>query len=294
MTHTFTGAVLADAGLRRATPLATAGLMVAANIPDVDILTFVGGEYRTLALRRGWTHGLPAVAVWPFVVTLLLLAWDRAVRRRRKPELPPLRVLPMLGITFLGVLTHPALDWLNTYGMRWLMPLSGTWTYGDVLFIVDPWLWLVLGGALLIRHSRGRSALAAWVGFFALASLLVLGVDAVPAGSKLAWGVGLVVLAALRLGRWGAAGTRAARNAVTLALAYVGFMMAADLRSAAAVVDAARERGLEVRDVMVAPRPADPLSGRFVIRTPDAFVEGVVRRPWAPEVVFAPGRQPVR
>jgi len=36
---------------------------------------------------------------------------------------------------------HPTLDWLNTYGMRWLMPFSGRWFYGDAVFIVDPGCW---------------------------------------------------------------------------------------------------------------------------------------------------------
>ena len=46
------------------------------------------------------------------------------------------------------MLTHPVLDWLNNYGIRLLMPFSPRWFYGDAVFIIDPWLWLALGGAL--------------------------------------------------------------------------------------------------------------------------------------------------
>jgi len=53
----------------------------------------------------------------------------------------------LLALSMLAILTHPTLDWLNVYGMRWLMPFDGTWFYGDSLFILDPWLWLLLGGA---------------------------------------------------------------------------------------------------------------------------------------------------
>jgi inner membrane protein len=44
--------------------------------------------------------------------------------------------------------------------MRWLMPLQDRWFYGDSLFIVDPWLYLILGlGLYLAGRSRraGRS-----------------------------------------------------------------------------------------------------------------------------------------
>jgi inner membrane protein len=90
--HTFTGAALAAAGLRRATPLATAALLIGANIPDVDVLSYFAGGFEALAFRRGWTHGVLALAVWPFVVTGALLLWDRWVRRRRdaarRPRVP--------------------------------------------------------------------------------------------------------------------------------------------------------------------------------------------------------------
>jgi membrane-bound metal-dependent hydrolase YbcI (DUF457 family) len=31
-------------------------------------------------------------------------------------------------------LSHPALDFLNVYGVRWLMPFDATWFFGDVLY----------------------------------------------------------------------------------------------------------------------------------------------------------------
>ena len=70
---------------------------------------------------------------------------------------------PGAALAALGVVTHPVLDWLNNYGMRWLMPFDGRWFYGDALFIIDPWVWLVLGGSLFLMHarrlrSRGRHA----------------------------------------------------------------------------------------------------------------------------------------
>ncbi len=58
----------------------------------------------------------------------------------------------------MGCLTHPALDWLNVYGIRLLEPFSSRWFYGDTLFIIDVWLWAGMGLALwwsLRQEKRG-------------------------------------------------------------------------------------------------------------------------------------------
>lgn len=161
ITHTMTGAVLARAGLdRRGTlPLAATTLILAANAPDIDILAMFAGSYAGLAFRRGWTHGPIALVLLPLALTALMLAWDSWVRRRGEPGVAtaPLDVRATLLIAFVGVLSHPALDWLNTYGIRLLMPFSKKWFYGDAVFIIDPWLWLLLAAALLPwRRTRGR------------------------------------------------------------------------------------------------------------------------------------------
>lgn len=155
--HTLVGAALAEAGLRRKTPLATATLLVAANLPDVDgLLYWVNRADTAYGFRRGWTHGLPAVAVWPFVLTGLVLLWDRLVRRRRDPAAEPARPRALLWLSLTALLTHPFLDFVNTYGMRWLMPFRDVWSYGDTLFIADPWIWLALGTGSYIASRRRR------------------------------------------------------------------------------------------------------------------------------------------
>ena len=87
--------------------------------------------------------------------TALLLLWDRAVRRRRDPSLAPVRAPWILALAVLGTLSHPLLDWLNTYGIRFLMPFSRTWFAGDAVFIIDPYWWLLLGLTLVLA-KRGR------------------------------------------------------------------------------------------------------------------------------------------
>jgi inner membrane protein len=76
----------------------------------------------------------------------------------------PARFGWLLVLSFVGVFTHVFLDYLNTYGVRLLSPISGRWFYGDAVFIVDPWLWLMLGaGAWLARGAHPRWATAGLV-----------------------------------------------------------------------------------------------------------------------------------
>jgi len=100
--------------------------------------------------------------VLPFLLTGAVICFDRIVRRMGRAVLPS-GVLPreVLLLAVIAILTHPLLDTLNTYGVRWLMPVRSDWYYGDALFIVDPWLWLVLGFGVVASGRRGARGLKA-------------------------------------------------------------------------------------------------------------------------------------
>ena len=136
------GGALARTGLDKRTPLAAATMMIGANFPDIDVVSVPFGA--DIGFRRGITHGIPAHIVLPFALTGLMLAWDRWVRRRKDPSLAPAVPKQILVLAAISIATHPFLDWCNSYGMRWLMPVKNEWFYGDSLFIVDPWLWITL------------------------------------------------------------------------------------------------------------------------------------------------------
>jgi inner membrane protein len=143
--------------------------VIGANLPDVDVLAYLWGPGADLAFRRGWTHGVLALALWPFLLTGAMILLDRGLRRLHRASLPSgVRPGQLLLLASLAILSHPALDTLNTYGVRWLMPFSGRWFYGDTLFIVDPWVWLALGlgVALSLRAASTRPArVALWLAF---------------------------------------------------------------------------------------------------------------------------------
>ncbi|HEY9182281.1 MAG TPA: metal-dependent hydrolase, partial [Gammaproteobacteria bacterium] len=253
--HTFAGAALAAAGLKRATPLAGAALVLGANAPDVDVFAYFAGSYDAIAFRRGLTHGVLALAIWPFVLAGLLLGWDRWVRRRRDPTAAPARAGPLLALSALAVATHPALDWLNNYGMRWLMPFDGRWSYGDALFIVDPWVWLILGGAAFLTFSKSRIARVRWTVFALVASWVVVGTAEVPPLTRVLWVAGI---AALLGARWwlGAASPvaleRTAQGALGLTVVYIVVMVSSSAAARADVRAAVAARGITPEAVMVA------------------------------------------
>lgn len=149
LTHTMLGAAFGRAGLARRTPLGMAALMVGANLSDLDVLGLPFGW--NLGFRRGITHGLPALVLWPFVLTGALLAWHHWKSRSGPRAAPIPRQLLLLST--IGILSHPLLDWFNSYGMRWLMPIRDTWWYGDTWFIVDPWVLGVLAFALVASRA---------------------------------------------------------------------------------------------------------------------------------------------
>jgi inner membrane protein len=170
--HTLVGAALGEAGLARRKPLATATLLIGANLPDVDGFTYAFLDGPTsLAFRRGWTHGILAMALLPVLLAAAMVGWDQMLRRRkpgesrgqalractRRSSRIPARFRALLLPAFASVLSHPLLDFLNTYGVRFLYPFSKRWFYGDTLFIVDPWVWIALAvGIAFSRVLHGR------------------------------------------------------------------------------------------------------------------------------------------
>ncbi len=153
VTHTMLGATLAQTGLKRRTALGTAILLIGANLPDIDVLAYFWGGETALWFRRGLTHGVLALVVLPFILTGLMLLWDRSVHRRGRARGGAVVPGQVLLLAAIAVATHPLLDFFNSYGMRWLAPFSWTWFYGDTLFIIDPWVWMILAAGLWLGRK---------------------------------------------------------------------------------------------------------------------------------------------
>lgn len=147
LTHSLVGAVIGQTGLKKKTGLGMPALIIGANLPDVDaacLFWLEGTEH--LGFRRGITHGPIALLLLPLIMAGILWGFDRwQAKRGKRPEgrLPiNFKWLYLLGL--IGCISHPLLDWMNVYGIRFWEPFAPTWAYGDTLFIIDIWLWALL------------------------------------------------------------------------------------------------------------------------------------------------------
>lgn len=156
LAHTLAGAALGQAGLKKKTGLGLATLMIAANLPDIDALGLLFGE--NLAWRRGFTHGPLAWLLLPPLLAVVVFAFDRWQGRRgtRPPSRLPVNLPWLLALAYIGILSHPLLDFLNTYGIRCLYPFSDRWFYGDAVFIIDVWIWTILGLGVWLTWRREK------------------------------------------------------------------------------------------------------------------------------------------
>lgn len=164
ITHSLAGAVLGQMGLKKKTGLGMATLIIAANIPDIDgVAVLLGGQLH-LAIRRGITHGPIAMLLLPLVLTAIMIGFDRwqAKCGKRPVDRLPIHRGWLLALAYIGCLSHPALDWLNSYGIRLLEPFSSQWFYGDSIFIIDVWIWAALIAGFWISRRREKRGAGNW------------------------------------------------------------------------------------------------------------------------------------
>jgi inner membrane protein len=183
-------------GLESRTPRAMPALILSANLPDIDSFVAPLWGEPSLAAHRGFSHGLGGLVTMPLLAAAIILAWEMLPRRKAAsaddsvPSHYPLsrgsgiKVRGLLICCFVGTLSHPLLDFLNTYGTRIAEPISNRWFYGDTLFIMDPWIWLALILGLELSWSaerRGRNwhrpaiwAFAAVLGYVGLNAAISL------------------------------------------------------------------------------------------------------------------------
>lgn len=156
-THSLTGWALGQAGLKNTTRKGLAALILAANMPDIDVF-FGGFPWEPLETHRGVTHSLVGAAVMPpilFGLLLLLDHWQVSRGAAFKSGLP-MHMGWLLALCYLGAFTHPLLDLQTTYAVQLFSPLSGLWYHADSLFIIDVWIWSLL--SLVIAWSRKAEA----------------------------------------------------------------------------------------------------------------------------------------
>lgn len=163
VTHSLVGLVVGEAlavkTKKARVPLWTASA-IGNNLPDLDVLltfTLLPGKANYLLHHRGHSHTL--------IVGILLAALSFFLWRglgRQKKDMPWKEIGLLL---FLGVCLHIFADYWNSYGVHPFWPLDSSWYYGDIFFIIEPWIWIVVLPMVFFtadsRWGKGISALLA-------------------------------------------------------------------------------------------------------------------------------------
>jgi len=260
VTHALAGALLAAATVqvveRRQgdTPATfrraafTIGV-VTAELPDADLFysgaSLGMGKLGYLLHHRGHTHTILFALASAVIVWALALAVSQALRRR------PL-ARPLLALSAVGTLSHILLDYTNSYGVHPFWPIDRRWYYGDAVFIVEPWFWIVALPPLffIARGMLWRVLCGVLLTGILVASwrvdMVEPGLAAVLSASALAWA-------------WIVRASPPPRRVV---LALAAWLVAEGIFFGAAGVArnvVKREVGDTLRDVVLSPAPGNPL-----------------------------------
>jgi inner membrane protein len=132
-----------------------------------------GDRWSYLKHHRGITHAIVGAVCLAVVLPLIFYGVDLLVARwkRRGTKVKP---EGLFIASFIVTATHPLLDWLNNYGVRPLLPWSSQWAYGDLIYIIDPFLWLLFGGASFLLTSNTKLQQICWGALGTLLTLLVV------------------------------------------------------------------------------------------------------------------------
>ncbi len=277
LTHSLVGLAASKAGLEKLSPYASVCSIVAANAPDSDIAVILFGDRWTyLEHHRGITHSIVGTLVLALLVPLLFYGLDRFISRLRG-RAPTIRLKGLIVTSLIVSATHPLLDWTNNYGIRPLLPWNSQWFYGDLVFIVDPFMWLVFGGASFLLTAKTRSQAIFWL---LLAIVLTYIVSAMPAQRGIETGLllrvfwviaiaGLAISFKLNAGkRWG---NRIARAAFAVVALYVGSLVLLHQAAVSEVREQARaianQNSESITDLAAMPTLANPFKWRCIVET---------------------------
>ena len=278
LTHSLIGLTAAKAGLEKLSPGATVLCVIAANAPDADIITgLLGDRWLYLRHHRGITHSIVGAVAIAVALPLTFYLIDLLVARiRQRP--PSVRLVGLLIASLIATATHPFMDWTNNYGLRPLLPWSSQWFYGDFLFVIDPVLWLTLGGAAFLLTSHNKKKLAVWLLLGGVLTFLVFfgptnrGGLANPTPLRVVWIIALVVLVILF---WRNAGKRWRHKLGIAAFVIVSLYMGGlYLLHGMALKQARREAAMisvdnseQVVEVAAMPILANPFNWLCVVET---------------------------
>lgn len=127
---------------------------LASNFPDIDLLLtpLLPQPLGYLLHHRGHTHTL--LFLLPQAALILLTIWGlwpsaRLILRKDKTTRKGFAISLSAGL-----LLHILMDYFNVYGVHPFYPFDSRWFYGDLVFIVEPFFWMVFGVPMIMSIQR--------------------------------------------------------------------------------------------------------------------------------------------
>jgi inner membrane protein len=152
------------------------------------------------------------------------------------------------------------------------MPFDGRWFYGDSIFIIDPWMWLLMAAAVVMADARARWSIAGWLVLGLASTGLVLFVGLVAFPVKVLWLVGIASIVFLRVRGVRSVPVERVATVCGVALAlYLVAMFAGSHLAAGQVTGWMRQRGTQVESTMAGPVAANPFVRDVIVLTPGQY-----------------------
>jgi inner membrane protein len=105
------------------------GTIIGSQAPDLDTVLKLRNNAQYIRNHRGITHSIPAVLLWPLMITGGISLFQ-----------PSVNLLHIWIWTFIAVILHVFVDIFNAYGTQALRPFSRKWLALGVINTFDPFI----------------------------------------------------------------------------------------------------------------------------------------------------------
>jgi len=119
--------------------------IIAALIPDIDIITLLLGKKEYVIHHRALSHGIFFAFIWAF----LIVSFATGIKKASWQGFGKI-----FWIAFICILGHLYLDLMTSYGTSLLSPAIKNRYALDAMFIVDPIYWFVLFLAYIFMRLK--------------------------------------------------------------------------------------------------------------------------------------------
>ena len=121
------------------------GTIIGSQAPDLDTILKLRNNAKYIRNHRGITHSIPAVFIWSFLITGLIMLF-----------VPDSNLLHLWLWTFFAIALHVFVDIFNAYGTQALRPFTKKWIALGIINTFDPFIFIahLIGIAIWVSGAH--------------------------------------------------------------------------------------------------------------------------------------------